>query len=719
MWSRVLERIGALVVLALAAPVLVVLGPGGAGAAHADEAPGPVVVVGVGGLTWDDITRDQTPTLAGLLDGAAVGHLSVRSVYRVTCPVDAWLTVGSGRRSAVQRVPGADESDNEASLNDFCPRIPPLRDGRVVGWQELVDYNRTLSFDATLGLLGQTAADADRCVLGVGPGGALAAATEDGSVARYVADPVALVPADLSECALSVVDLGTVDERDPASPARGRQVSRLDSELAGLVPVLPEDATVVLLAASNSRPVAELQAIAVTGPGFPAGLLTSTSTKQDGLVLLTDITPTLFDLLGFPPSPDFVGAPVTSAPRDGGWEGLRAGLVEQSRKVEVYTEVAAPFFTALVPLQLALYGWAAWAFRRRSADPKGRRRVLRVTGWVAVVCSAIPVSTFLANLTPWWRWENPHTWLVLLVLGWSVVIGGLARVLSRRADLMAEMGLVAGATAVVLGADMVTGGSLQTASLMGYSPTIAGRLYGFGNVAFALFATAMIYLAAWLADGLERRGRRGAAAGVVVALGVTALVIDGLPELGSDFGGVIAIAAAFGVLMLGVLELRLSPLRLVWLVAFGLLVVIGISVVDWLRPSEERSHLGRFVQQVADGELVSIISRKLGNNLDILFSSVLGLLVPFAVLFLALVLMRPSDRTTSVLRQAYQRAPLLQPALSAWLVAMVVGFAVNDSGIAIPAVGIMLTLPLLISLSVRVLAEPDGAPVRAPAPSGG
>jgi tetrahydromethanopterin S-methyltransferase subunit G len=253
---------------------------------------------------------------------------------------------------------------------------------------------------------------------------------------------------------------------------------------------------------------------------------------------------------------------------------------------------------------------------------------------------------------------------------------------------------------------------------MGYSPTIAGRLYGFGNVAFALFATSMIYLAAWLADGLERRRRRAAAAGVVVALGVAALALDGLPELGSDFGGVIAIAAGFGVLLLGVLELRLSVLRLAALVGFGLLVVIGISVIDWLRPSEERSHLGRFVQQVADGELLAVIGRKLGNNLDILFSSVLGLLVPFAVLFLALVLMRPSGRTTSVLRQAYQRAPLLRPALSAWLVAMVVGFAVNDSGIAIPAVGIMLTLPLLISLSVRVLAEPELIPAGPPAASG-
>ncbi len=33
---------------------------------------------------------------------------------------------------------------------------------------------------------------------------------------------------------------------------------------------------------------------------------------------------------------------------------------------------------------------------------------------------------------------------------------------------------------------------------------------------------------------------------------------------------------------------------------------------------------------------------------------------------------------------------MLRPALTGWLTVMVVGFAVNDSGVAIPAVGIML-----------------------------
>jgi hypothetical protein len=476
--------------------------------------------------------------------------------------------------------------------------------------------------------------------------------------------------------------------------------------------VVPPDATVLLVAGANAAPTAELQVSAIRGPGFPPGLLRSPSTKQDGLILLTDLTPTLFDLLGLPPTDQLVGAPVTSVPAQGDWLVRRAQLLDAARKVHVYGEVAQPFFTALVLLQLPLYAWAAWAFRRRPEDSAGRRRVLRVTGWVAVVCGSVPVATFLANLLPWWRWDPPEVWLVTAVLAWATLVGGLARRLGRRSSLMTEMGIVSAVTASVLSLDIVTGGSLQTASLMGYSPIIAGRLYGFGNVAFALFATSMLFVAGWLADVLLRRGRPSAATNAVVGLGVVALVLDGLPSFGSDFGGVIALVTGFGVLVLGVRRIRITVWRTLLLMGVGVLVVVAVSVVDWLRPREEQSHLGRFVQQVLDGELFDVVGRKIASNLDILFSS----LVPIAVLFLVLVLLRPVGRATPVLREAFARAPVLRPVLTAWLVTMAVGFAVNDSGIAIPGVGIMLTVPLLIALSVRVLEEPEPTPARASNP---
>lgn len=704
------RAVGVAVAAGLAVLAVVIgLVAGAPARAATPAAEGPVVMIGLGGLTWSDVDPDRTPALASFMTTAAVGHLSVRSVFRVTCPVDAWLTIGSSRRSAAERIPGADESDNTQDLNSFCPPIPTITDGQVETWSQLAAYNASLSFNAPLGLLGSSSEQLEVSLVGAGPGGGVAAATESGEVATYLPDPGSLTEDVIASTDLTLVDLGAVNQRPANAPPRTQQVQQLDRDLANVLAEVPPDATVMLVAGANSRPTAELQLIAIAGDGYERGLLRSSSTQQDGLVLLTDVTPTLFALVGMPPAPEFVGAPVTSVPQQSGWQVLQQGLVEQARKVEVYSEVTQPFFTALVPLQIALYAGAAWAFRRRAHTPAARRRILHATGWVALTCSAIPVATFLANLVPWWTWGSPHAGLVALVLLWAVVVAAGARLLGRHRDLLTEVGVVAGATAGVLTVDIVLGGSLQTASLMGYSPVIAGRLYGFGNVAFSLFATGLVFVAAWWGDVLVRRGRRQTASWVVLGIGAAGLLVDGLPQLGSDFGGMLAIACGFGVFFLGVRQVAVTLPRLLAIGAVAVGVVSAVSVLDWLRPADERSHLGTFVQQVLDGELLDVVNRKFANNVDILFSSILGLLVPFAVLFLAMVLLRPVQQTPAVLKLAYEEAPLLPPALMGWVTLMTVGFLVNDSGVAIPAVGIMLTIPFLIVISVKVLARRQGA----------
>ena len=82
-------------------------------AGHAPTAPAvgadpdaPLVVIGVAGLSWSDLSED-TPTLARLADGA-IGSLVVRSVHPVTCPVDGWLALSSGSRAADERGPCRD-----------------------------------------------------------------------------------------------------------------------------------------------------------------------------------------------------------------------------------------------------------------------------------------------------------------------------------------------------------------------------------------------------------------------------------------------------------------------------------------------------------------------------------------------------------------------------------------------------------------------------------
>ena len=92
-----------------------------------------------------------------------------------------------------------------------------------------------------------------------------------------------------------------------------------------------------------------------------------------------------------------------------------------------------------------------------------------------------------------------------------------------------------GTVIVVIAGGLLVGAPLQVNTIFGYSVAVAGRFAGLGNLAFALLGSATIVLASLLADRFGRNGRVAA-----VAVLVAVVLIEGLPVLGGDVGGVVA-----------------------------------------------------------------------------------------------------------------------------------------------------------------------------------
>jgi hypothetical protein len=244
------------------------------------------------------------------------------------------------------------------------------------------------------------------------------------------------------------------------------------------------------------------------------------------------------------------------------------------------------------------------------------------------------------------------------------------------------------ATLLLLVGDILVGGPLQLDTVFGYSPIIAGRFSGYGNQAFALVAISAIVAAVgwWARAGGSRRALT--AVGVALALVVTAI---GHPSLGSDVGGVLAAVPAFALLVV-LLSGRQPSWRLMLLLgALAVAVVGAFALVDLGRPEADRTHLGRFVSDLASGDsdVADVIRRKAQTNLRILTSSVWSIIVAVAVVFFGWLAWRPSG----TLRELQARVPGLRATLLAGLVAGAIGFALNDSGIAVPAMMLAVALP--------------------------
>ncbi|MFF3437907.1 hypothetical protein [Streptosporangium sp. NPDC002721] len=746
--------------------------PGASGAgtagAPARKLPAKVVIIGIPGLEWSDLDPRRTPNLWRLADEGGSASMSTRAVpppeRGITCPVAGWLTVSAGQRAGA---PGTGCEPPRA------PEAAPGGGASVPGWAELSAFNAATSYRPVLGQLGELATGAGLKVAAVGPGAALAAANRSGKIGKYAASIEDL--GDLSPYGLIVVEAGdltgawttgglplpgtpnstptgtptntpnstsadtptntpdgaaggfpddmTAQVRREAAAGADRVVGAvLDRLTPSPVTGNPVTGTTVLvggLADTSAAPhlhVAIARGPSPDGGTYARGYLTATSTRQDGLVTNTDLTATAIGLLGMKVPHGVVGRAWLGDVPSGEQVAARAGkLADDDLASQVLREVRGPFFAVFVAVQILFYLLAAVAIRRGW----GGSRALAAVRVVAVVSGAIAISTFLAQLVPWWSLPAPMVWVIVTILGLACAIAGVALAGPWRAHPLGPLTVVAAVTSVALLADVMTGSALQVNAVTGYEPVTGGRFYGFSNIAFAVYSAGTILALAGIAQWLISRNRRALALAVCSAYGGLAVFADGWPAWGADFGGVPAFLVGVAVFLILLSGGRISLVKLVLVGLAGGLLIGAIAVVDWLRPTEQRTHLGAFVQQVLDGEAWTVVGRKFGAMIGVTVGNwSLSLLSLVALAFLFLVLDRPSRWGASALGRAYALAPALRAGLLGALACALIGFLMNDSGIAIPAMALTVAVPLTLAACVRaVRLSPPTTPGRPSVPA--
>jgi hypothetical protein len=285
-----------------------------------------------------------------------------------------------------------------------------------------------------------------------------------------------------------------------------------------------------------------------------------------------------------------------------------------------------------------------------------------------------------------------------VLLGLAVAAGRAARRWAPSVrPVHAQVATVALGSVLVFFGDALSGARLQVDSLLGYNALHAGRFVGFGNVAFAVLGAGSVLAASLLATGRPRR----VALAAVAAVAVPVLALDGAPHWGADFGGVLTLVPTFAVLALLVAGAGVTWRRLVAAQAAGGLVVGAVAWLDYLRPADARSHFGRFVGTVVDGTAWATIERKLLTSWELLFIG------PHtqAALALTVVLVVVVFRSP-VLERACAADPVLRPMLRTTVALALIGFATNDSGVAIPAVVALVAVPATLVLCVSA-PEPE------------
>ncbi|MQA35076.1 hypothetical protein [Modestobacter roseus] len=724
-----------------------------------------VLVVGVAGLLWSDLDPETTPQLWSLAEDSGISAVSVRAARSTTCLLDGWATLGAGNRARypgpfepIPPVPlpsapvpeeqedGAEPGDPAAEPVDtslsFCGLEEQVAQVGLAEPERTVERvtadTATTRFGAQAGALG----DAVECSTAVGRAASLAVAGPESrfTVTDRLPDDPAELAALLARCPLTLVSLDTLTDagsssqtetetgtRADARPWAVRQVDAAVGALREAVAGLPGETLLVLQGVSevnDGRP--QLHVGIVSGPGFEPSWLSSASTGRAPFTQLIDVAPTVLRALGVERPPSMNGQPMRVA-------GERPPLAEAIEVLErantravVHYRSTSTFFWTLVALDGTLLAAALLllGLRRPRAALAGRARSgLRLA---ALVVASVPVATYLAGVVPWERTGSPRVTLALSVAVAAVAVGVLAAAGPWRHRRLGPPAAVLVVTLVTVVGDVLAGSPLELNGLLGYDAIVAGRFTGYGNLTFGLLAVSSLLLtacaAAWWAGRVPEPSRTRWALPVLAA-GVVSVALIGAPGLGRDFGGVLAAVPGFVVLGMLLARVRVTVVRLVLVLAAAVVVVGSVAVLDWTRAADERTHLGRFVGQLLDGEAWTVVSRKATANLAILTGSPLSwtLLVAAAA---AVWLLRPGG----LLRSGPGRRPgglggarlrVLRAGLTAVALSLTVGALVNDSGVALPATAATVLVPLLVWLAAGTpAAQEAGATPAGSAPGG-
>lgn len=710
---------------ALVAPVLALVASASPAAAQPDREPGRVLIVAAPRLTWSVVAEVEPPNLMRLFERSAVASCSTRTAGSVTRPGDAYLTIGAGNRmgtvadvdgTVVARTEPIIEGDPTAvyqRTTGFIPSTPIL----AMGKPAIDSFNRDdLFFGAVAGSLASALARDDRTMAVIAnadrqfampryrqaglaamdtrgqiDGGMVSSEllrADDAAAFGIETDPDVLTSVfdtAWAEDDVVLVELSDLERaeaaRAVATPEQGdREYHRAllaGDELVGrlLERVDLSRDTVIVVGPTPPAEENQLTVFAMAGPGIDAGWATSSTTRRDGYVTLTDVAPSILEHFDVAAPSAMNDTPMSAAASSVPLADRVTTMIDRADRAVVRDHAFGPttvVFIVAIVVDIVLAVLCLARFPQLAGVVRG----------LALAVLACPPVTFLLGLV---SIGSPAA-LGAAVAAGAVVAAGLAAA-TRRLDAGLPPVVLLGLLWLVLAVDIATGGHLQINTIFGYSPIVAGRFAGFGNQAFSMIALASLLLAS---VAVERRTRGGASLSLVATIGVAGwflvtVVLDGHPAMGSDVGGVLAFvpAATIALLMFRGSKVRI---RLIAAIAAGTVAVLALfAALDLRRPSDERTHLGRFVGKLFDGDAGEIIQRKIAANLRVL-TSVWAWVIPVALVYFMYLTWRPNHTLQRLNREHSQFRAFGVAALTLGVLAM----ALNDSGVSLPAMMVAL-----------------------------
>ncbi len=449
---------------------------------------------------------------------------------------------------------------------------------------------------------------------------------------------------------------------DSYKAKRSKILSQIDHSIKTIDTNLEnQNANRYVISPSPSRnayiPTALLTPLIIVKPDTN-GVLTSYSTRRDGIVLLTSLKNSILN--SFTPT---VKEPIYATTHSQAYEYLQE---LNKRAVFSYTNQAW-ILTILVAfiILLLLIIFYLWY----------KSKLEKLKESLLVVVLSVPLVLLVISF---FSVYNKYAFL-LLSIGLALSFTLITFILHRLTKFN-QLPIILFLTIITICLDLLLGLDLIAKSIMSYQIISGARYYGIGNEYMGVLIGASISFAALHLDTFNNMKHLK----FIKLLFALIVFLVAYPLFGINVGGTITACIALGYTLISFYKHRIKIKDVIWLILGTILIVSTIAFLDISQPFELQSHLGKNIKLISNHgfpELINIIERKLSMHLQIINYKYLGWVF---LAFLALIIWLIS-KPSPFLEDMKRTQTFVYSGLKGIIIAAVIAFVFNDSGLTAAA----------------------------------
>lgn len=695
-----------------------------------------VVVFFLNNISFKELEHANVPTINYLLRNGALGLMNTRCAKGTNLP-SLYLTLGASSRATAGEDAllafNAEESFNNVKVVEIYQRRTgkiPQKDNIIhLGFEKLKKQNSKLGYTVFSGALGKLIRDNNlsSAVLGNSDTDRLHRevvcfiADEHGIVARGDVGKNILIKDVNSPYGIRcdtekmfnkflkfkklsdviVIDFGDMyrltSENEFISKDRKEEQKRnilknADGLIGNILKNINNDVSFLFISFPSTdkiydEPATTLSPVIILNRNWGEGIITSSTTRQEGIITNLDIAPYILDFLNIS-VPDFMyGRNISFLPLSNAKEKIihlekRLSYCE-SQNISILEFLIFSYIIGVIISFLMILS---------------KNKVLSsISQYILIFISSLPLSLLLQSLFL----SETLLYSIFTVVILSIVITVALKVIIRN-NLLALVS-VAGITTCAVVVDTFLGSQLMKFSALGFSLSAGARFYGIGNEYTSVAVFSFIIFAGLLMDILQKY-KNILKVILLVFCGIILYVIMS-PQKGANVGGGATAIFAFSsfYFLISRKKIGLKKILGIFLLAF---FILGMFILQDVAKKEKQSHLGKMIQQVkTEGGKVILdtVERKVSMNIKLIQYTRWNKILIVCLLIIVLLIYYP----VKVLDKIKSEYMGVSASVSANLVGAISGLIFNDSGIIIAIIGITtITISLLYIISVqKIISE--------------